>query len=74
MLSALRFHDLTTQDPNEVWSAIGSNDRRPKVNGTPLKVLRYGAEHFDLGLEEHVVEGTWLRVYSVARTVVDLFR
>ena len=44
------------------------------MNGTPLKVLRYGAEHFDLGLEEHVVEGTWLRVYSVARTVVDLFR
>ncbi len=74
LLSALRFHDLTTQNPHEVWIAIGSKDRRPKLNEIPLKVLRFGPGHFDLGLEEHEVEGTRLRVYSVARTVVDLFR
>ena len=37
-------------------------------------MFRFGAERFMLGLEEHVVEGTRMRVYSVARTVVDLFR
>lgn len=74
LLSALRFHDLTAQNPHEVWIAIGSKDRRPKVDKTSLKVLRYGPEQFDLGLEEYEVEGTRLRVYSVARTVVDLFR
>lgn len=74
LLSALRFHDLTTQNPHEVWIAVGSKDRRPKQNETPHKVLRFGPGHYDLGLEGHEVEGTQLRVYSVARTVVDLFR
>ena len=74
LLSALRFHDLTTQNPHEVWIAIGPKDRKPTLAQPSLKVLRYGPEHFDLGLEEHEVEGTQLCVYSVAKTVVDLFR
>lgn len=74
LLSALRFHDLTSQNPHEVWIAIGPKDRLPQIDRLPLQVVRFGAGHFDLGLETHDVEGTRLRVYSVARTVVDLFR
>jgi predicted transcriptional regulator of viral defense system len=74
LLSALRFHELTTQNPHEIWIAVGPKDRRPTLDYPPLRVLRYGAEHFGLGLDEHEVEGTRLRVYSAARTVVDLFR
>jgi predicted transcriptional regulator of viral defense system len=74
LLSALRFHDLTTQNPHEVWIAIGSKDRKPAPGSPPVRVVRFGPQHFDLGLAEHRVEGTHIRVYSVARTVVDLFR
>ena len=74
LLSALRFHDLTSQNPHEVWIAIGPKDRRPAAGPVPLRVVRFGGAHFTLGLEEHEVEGARLRVYSVARTVVDLFR
>lgn len=73
LLSALRFHDLTSQNPHQVWIAIGPKDRKPALEYPSIKVVRYGAERFGLGLEEHPVEGTTLRVYSVARTVVDLF-
>ncbi|MCP5544205.1 MAG: AbiEi antitoxin N-terminal domain-containing protein [Akkermansiaceae bacterium] len=74
LLSALRFHDLTSQNPHEVWIAIGPKDRLPRVDQPPLQVVRFGGGHFNLGLEEHEIEGSRLRVYSVARTVVDLFR
>jgi predicted transcriptional regulator of viral defense system len=74
LLSALRFHDLTSQNPHEVWIAIGPKDRMPQVENPPLQVVRFGAGHFAAGLEEHEIEGTRLQVYSVARTVVDLFR
>ena len=52
---------------------------RPKGSetggGTPVAAGgRYGASHADLGREEHEIEGVRVRVYSVARTVVDLFR
>ena len=74
LLSALQFHDLTTQAPHEVWIAIDPKDRKPDIVHPPLRVFRYGASHAGLGVEEHFVEGTTLRIYSVARTVVDLFR
>ena len=74
LLSALRFHDLTTQNPHEVWVAIDPKARKPAITHPPIRVVRYSPEHFSLGLEEHQVEGATVRVYSVARTVVDLFR
>lgn len=74
LLSALRFHDLTSQNPHEVWMAIGTKDRLPKSDHPPLRIVRFGEACFELGLESHEVEGAHLRIYSVARTVVDLFR
>ncbi len=74
LLSALRFHELTTQNPHEVWIAIDPKARKPVLTYPAIKVLRFGAEQFKLGLESHRVEGVNLRVYSVTRTVVDLFR
>ncbi|MCH7226197.1 AbiEi antitoxin N-terminal domain-containing protein [Haloferula sp. A504] len=74
LLSALEFHELTTQVSHEVWIAIGPKDRKPEFEHPPLRVLRYGLAHAALGVEEHEVEGATLRIYSVARTVVDLFR
>lgn len=74
LLSALRFHDLTSQNPHEVWMAIGSKDRLPKPGHPPLRIVRFGEKCFELGLETHELEGAHLRIYSVARTVVDLFR
>lgn len=74
LLSALRFHDLTSQNPHEVWLAIGPKDRLPAPGNPPIKIVRFGEKHFPIGLETHGIEGTQLKVYSVARTVVDLFR
>ena len=74
LLSALRFHDLTSQNPHDVWLAIGPKDRLPQKGNPPIKIVRFGAENFPLGLETHEIEGVQLKVYSVARTVVDLFR
>jgi predicted transcriptional regulator of viral defense system len=74
LLSALRFHDLTTQLPHEVWIAIGRKDRKPSLIRPPIRVQRFSGPALTEGIEEHVVEGVMLRVYSVAKTVVDLFR
>lgn len=74
LLSALRFHELTSQNPHEVWLAIRPKDRLPAPGTPPLKIVRFGDGHFRLGQEAHEVEGTRIKVYSVARTVVDLFR
>jgi predicted transcriptional regulator of viral defense system len=74
LLSALLFHDLTTQLPHEVWIAIGRKDRKPSLPYPRIRIQRFSGPALVEGVEEHVVEGVTLRVYSVAKTIVDLFR
>ena len=74
LLSALRFHDLTTQSPSEVWIAIGIKARRPKEESLPLRIVRFSGPALEGGIEEHIVEGVLVRVYGPAKTVVDCFR
>lgn len=74
LLSALRFHELATAMPHEVWIAVKKDARKPAIVYPPVRVVRFAADSFDLGLETHRLEGVPVRIYSVARTVVDLFR
>ena len=74
LLSALRFHGLTTQLPFEVWLAIDRKARIPKMEGLQLRVSRFSIEARGVGVEEHVIEGVKVRVFSPAKTVADCFK
>jgi predicted transcriptional regulator of viral defense system len=74
LLSALRFHDIGTQNPFEVWIAIGEKDRRPTTDLPPLRVVRFSKHALAFGLETHQIEGVPTRVFSVAKTVADCFK
>lgn len=74
LLSALRFHKLTTQAPHAVWMAIDPKARLPKVPYPPLRIVRFGGTARTTGVEKHLVEGQEVQVYSVAKTVADCFK
>lgn len=74
LLSALQFHDLTTEAPFEVWMAIGEKDRRPRVDYPPLRIVRFSGTALTAGIENHTFEGVVVRVYSPAKTVGDCFK
>ncbi|MFZ0254974.1 MAG: type IV toxin-antitoxin system AbiEi family antitoxin domain-containing protein [Gammaproteobacteria bacterium] len=74
LLSALRFHDLTTQSPFEVWLAISNKARSPKMDYPPLRIVRYSGASLTHGVEDHVVDDVPVRVTSIARTVADCFK
>jgi predicted transcriptional regulator of viral defense system len=74
LVSALRFHDIGTQLPAEVWIAVPRGARVPRVSAPPLRVVNVSTAVFDLGIEEHRIEGHTVRIYSLARTVADCFR
>jgi predicted transcriptional regulator of viral defense system len=73
LISALQFHDIGTQLPAEVWIAVPRGTRVPRVS-VPLRVVNVSTAVFDLGIEEHRIEGQSVRIYSLARTVADCFR
>lgn len=78
LLSALRFHDLTTQSPFEVWVAIDRKAHRPHSSSddqmTPLNIVRFSGEALTKGVEEHTIEGVTLKIYGPAKTVADCFK
>jgi predicted transcriptional regulator of viral defense system len=74
LLSALRFHELTTQAPFEVWLAIGEKDWRPRMEYPPLRTMRFSRTALHAGIEEHQIEGVTVHVYSPAKTVADCFK
>ncbi|SFN47783.1 type IV toxin-antitoxin system AbiEi family antitoxin domain-containing protein [Dokdonella immobilis] len=74
LLTALRFHELTTQAPYEVWIAIGNKEHPPRLLYPKLRVLRFSPESLHYGVEEHSVDGAMLKVTSMAKTVADCFK
>ena len=74
LLSALQFHELTTQAPFEVWLAINEKSRLPKVAYPPLRVVRFSGPALESGLKEHRIEGVAVKVYTPAKTVADCFK
>ena len=74
LLTALRFHELTTQAPAEVWIALAEKARKPKLDYPRLRVARFSGSALTEGIETHRLEGVKVRVYSAAKTVADCFK
>jgi predicted transcriptional regulator of viral defense system len=74
LLTALRFHELTTQSPAEVWIAMAEKARRPKLDYPRLRMARFSGAALATSIETHQVEGVTIRVYSAAKTVADCFK
>lgn len=73
LLSALRFHDLTTQNPFEVWIAIERDTWIPKMDTVRLRVFSFSPRVYDAGIETHTIDGVEVKVYSPAKTIADCF-
>ena len=74
LLSALSFHELTTQAPFEVWLAIGEKAWRPRLEYPPLRIVHFSKTALNTGVQEHQIEGVNVHVYSPAKTVADCFK
>ncbi len=74
LLTALRFHGLGTQNPREVWIAVDRRAGIPKIDFTPVRVVRTSGVALTTGIDEHNIEGVPVRITSPARTVVDCFK
>ncbi len=74
LLSALAFHEITTQSPPSVWIALRKGARKPVLTSPSLRIVRLYGPSLAQGIENHQVEGVPVRVYSAAKTVADCFK
>lgn len=72
--SALRYHELTTENPFETWLAIERGAWTPRIDFPPNRIVHFSKSAFEYGIETHSVDGGILRVYTPAKTVADCFK
>ena len=74
LVSALRFHELTTQHSSEIWLAIPHKAHAPRFDYPPLRIVRMSGDALTQGIDEVDVAGTTVRVFCIAKTVADCFK
>jgi predicted transcriptional regulator of viral defense system len=74
LISALAFHELTTQIPHAVDIAIARGAEKPRVDYPPVNVYWFSGEAFTNGLETKAVDGCRIRIYSVEKSIADAFK
>ena len=74
LISALAFHDLTTQIPHEVYLAVERGTEFPRLDYPPLRIFQFSGRAFTEGIETHTVDAVELRLYSPEKTLADCFK
>ena len=74
LISALAFHELTTQTPHYVWLAIERKTRKPKIEYPPLRVFFFSGDMFSRGITIHKIMNQKVKIYDAPKTVIDCFR
>jgi predicted transcriptional regulator of viral defense system len=74
LISALAFHEITTQIPHEVYVALERGARTPHLGFPPLRIFRFSGKAFTEGVEAHEMDGVSIRIYSPEKTLADCFK
>ncbi|MHB8779644.1 MAG: type IV toxin-antitoxin system AbiEi family antitoxin domain-containing protein [Anaerolineales bacterium] len=74
LISALFFHNLTTQIPDKVYVALPQHIKKPRIDYPPLKFFYLSEKTFGAGIEEHIIDGVVVKIYSKEKTVTDCFK
>jgi predicted transcriptional regulator of viral defense system len=74
LISALAFHEITTEIPHEVSIALPRTVKRPRLDHPPLRVFWFSGESLTEGVEEHKIDVVKVRVYGPEKTVADCFK
>lgn len=74
LISALAFHELTTQVPHAVDVAVLKGTEAPRVEYPPIKVYWFSGKAFSEGIDTPTIDGVTLRIYNAEKSVADAFK
>lgn len=74
LISALAFHEMTTQIPHEVSVAVPKDSRKIKLQSPPVITHKFSEESYQEGIQNHQIDDTLVQVYSPEKTLADCFK
>jgi predicted transcriptional regulator of viral defense system len=74
LISALSFHELTTQVPHAIDVALERGKAKPRLDYPPTRFFWFSGPAFHAGIAMHELDGVPVRIYDPEKTLVDCFR
>jgi predicted transcriptional regulator of viral defense system len=74
LISALAYHEITTQIPHEVSIAVPRNSRIPSLDFPPIRGHRFSNASYKAGIVEDRIDGVTIKIYSPEKTLADCFK
>lgn len=74
LISALVYHELTTQIPREINVAVTQDSRRPSLDHPPIQAYKFSHEAYRTGIEVHRIDNVPVKIYKAEKTLVDCFK
>lgn len=74
LISALAYHEITTQIPHAVSVAVPRDARMPSLDSPPVHAYKFSDAAFRAGIETHQIDGVTVRIYSAEKTLADCFK
>jgi len=74
LLSALKFHEIGTQSPHEIWIAIDAKAWAPLIDSPAVRIFRFSGDALRFGIQKKQISGLEIRVFNPAKTVADCFK
>ena len=78
LISALAFHDLTTQVPHAVDLAIARGAEKPRIDYPPVNIYWFSSDAFSSGIETPTIGptmgGRQIRVYGAEKSIAGAFK
>ena len=74
LISALSYHNITTQIPHVVSVAVPRDSRIPSLDYPPIQTHRFSDEAYNAGIENHVIDGAHVKIYNPEKTLADCFK
>jgi predicted transcriptional regulator of viral defense system len=74
LISALSFHEITTEIPHQIYLALPRGAEPPRLDYPPLRIFWFSGPAFEEGIENHNVDGIPIMVYNPEKTLADCFK
>jgi len=74
LVSALAYHEITTQIPHHVSIAVPRNSRFPSLDYPPIRVHAFSMHQYEAGSVVHHIDGAPVKIYNPEKTIADCFK
>ncbi len=74
LVSALAYHNLTTQIAHQVYLALPNTAEKPRLEHPPLRLFWLTEKPYQAGVEQYRLGGFPVRMYNPEKTLADCFK